>query len=127
LDKDFKEFLRKASMFGQYFQISDINRVFGDHYDTGTQFLAWKKDVDSYNFLARNDEESEDANDWFFRHITVSAAIYDTLSFEQRTQWHLQIARYLESSNESNLESIAFHYSRTPEVLKNVHYLEKLG
>ncbi|KAJ3402730.1 hypothetical protein HDV05_008271, partial [Chytridiales sp. JEL 0842] len=132
LDKDFQDFLRKAAMFGQYFHVADINKTFGTKYDHDGRLKSWITKVDQYRFLAIHEGEDINEDDIYFKHITVQTAIYESLSYELRSQWHLQISRQYEEqltndNEEALITSIAHHYSRTTDVEKIVYYLEKLG
>ncbi|KAJ3404110.1 hypothetical protein HDV05_007354, partial [Chytridiales sp. JEL 0842] len=133
LEKQFQDFLRKASLFGQYFNVSDINEVFDTEYGHDADIKSWIEKADQYRFLSVH-EGDDNGDSLFFKHITVQTAIYESLSYEQREQWHLKIAtslekklRYASANSDSSIAVIGHHYSKTSEIEKNVYYLERLG
>ncbi|KAJ3404579.1 hypothetical protein HDV05_007089, partial [Chytridiales sp. JEL 0842] len=132
LDKQYQDFLRKASLFGQYFSVENINAVFGTVYGKAGSFKSWIEKADNYRFLAIQEGDDIDGDEFFFRHITVQSAIYESLSYEIRSQWHLKAGLCLEqrltpANCDSILPTISHHFSKTSEIEKNVYYLERLG
>ncbi|KAJ3195198.1 hypothetical protein HK101_000853 [Irineochytrium annulatum] len=67
-----------------------------------------------------------------FRHIGILNAIYDSLSFAERRSMNKHVAGVLEGllsdeNQDTLLPSIEFHYSRTGDVDKIIHYRDVLG
>ncbi|KAJ3411480.1 hypothetical protein HDV05_002133 [Chytridiales sp. JEL 0842] len=132
LDTDFQDFLKKASICGQYFHLSDMEAL-GLEVENVELFYDWIETKDQYNFLrAHQDSPEQHTGSFMFNHISVMLAIYESQPFEQRVKHHLKLAEYFERevnvlNEESLLPTIAFHYSRTPLVAKNVRYMETLA
>ncbi|KAJ3412860.1 hypothetical protein HDV05_008796 [Chytridiales sp. JEL 0842] len=135
LDYDFQEFLRRASILGQYFTESDLLHIF-DIEDVNDR-VEWIKKRDKFNFIVVQDEpdqptsksvkvksnvevnaepldgelevpvEPPDVNHFFFRHITAMTAVYESQPFEERATRHLEAALYYEGMiSNSNQEFI---------------------
>ncbi|KAJ3164765.1 hypothetical protein HK101_000350 [Irineochytrium annulatum] len=155
LNDGFQNLLKFAAFSGQvlflavfapltrkkYFNVEDTLR-FGDFNMSLAD--AWKQieQHDVYKFLVcqkiatTNDSPSSRSNcSIFFRHITISNAIYNSFPYEFRMDVNGKIAEVLEgqfvdddSETAANLLGrIDFHYSRTKNVSKIVHYKVKLG
>ncbi|KAJ3408585.1 hypothetical protein HDV05_004937 [Chytridiales sp. JEL 0842] len=153
LDEDFKEYLRKASIMGQYFSESDLVSIF--NVEPVGDRTEWIKSLDKYGFLvlpdrsssssAKPDEVDKMVDDhdeykevsgdglcYSFRNVTSMSAIYSSQSFEERAQRHSDVTAYYETlltpANEDYLlPLLTFHYSKTSETKKHIKYLEKLG
>jgi hypothetical protein len=88
--------------------------------------------MDKFQFLQRqeNGEALDDA--YYFRHISIMNAIYESISFEQRDKMHELVAIYYEEQlNDETMEVflplVSFHYAKTSKVPKMLLYMEKLG
>ncbi|KAJ3411052.1 hypothetical protein HDV05_002874 [Chytridiales sp. JEL 0842] len=132
LDATFKDFLRKTSIIGQYFNLSDYELAFGQLPFTNREELHnWITEMDKYNFLVWHQKDRA-SDDLYFNHITVMKSIYDSQSYEERASLHLQLAKQFErlitdQNMDALLPTVAYHYSKTSEVIKKIKYLESLG
>ncbi|KAJ3213056.1 hypothetical protein HDU67_003440 [Dinochytrium kinnereticum] len=138
----FQEFLKRASILGQYFNISDVLPLLDMENATVEDIVNSISSYDRFHFLvissstAGNGNESEgegDTGDCYFRHITIMNTIYDSLPFEGRQSLHLKAAQYFERLLEEHqdrselLPVVSFHYFRSGAVEKAVVCLEELG
>ncbi|KAJ3208377.1 hypothetical protein HDU67_006784 [Dinochytrium kinnereticum] len=73
------------------------------------------------------------SNSYAFRHISITNAIYESMPFSRRIELHGCIAEMLEMSAESAanrravLPVIAYHYTRSDNIVQKVNVLEELG
>ncbi|KAJ3411241.1 hypothetical protein HDV05_002488 [Chytridiales sp. JEL 0842] len=133
LDNVFKDILRKASIFGkQYFNLSDVANALELGSVDLKELIEIIARMDKYSFLAHhNGTESNDA-EMYFRHSSVMTAVYESLPYEQRIEYHLKVAQYYERQmidniDESLMTAVSHHYSRTSDLAKHVQYLENLA
>ncbi|KAJ3189007.1 hypothetical protein HK101_009015 [Irineochytrium annulatum] len=156
LDVTVQRMLKTASVLGLDFDIRDVIEVGNFEYTTEAA-MKLLKDNDHNNFLIFYEAEpfheegdevaadppsdpppilSEDAALYAcaFRHCTILNAIYESLSYEERTNIHKTTAAVLETRmNEdeagrwSLLPSVEFHYARSNEAEKILDYKEELG
>ncbi|KAJ3193554.1 hypothetical protein HK101_004622 [Irineochytrium annulatum] len=116
----FQRMLRGASVLGQL-----TNMPISE-----TEALRIIKENDIYDFITI--EESDEEIGSFFRHVGISTAIYDSLSFDERLEANASVGNMFElllddSNRSAVLPSLEFHFSRTREVDKIVTYKEELG
>ncbi|KAJ3411259.1 potassium channel, sub T, member 1 [Chytridiales sp. JEL 0842] len=132
LDDSFKNFLRKASIFGQYFSTDSVTSVFGLTFGKDHDVKDWIQQMDKYGFLLSHEKDTANVSDYYFKHISVMQCIYDTQPYEERSRQHHQVAEFYESicaghDMDALLPIIAYHYSKTTNMKKNFLYLESLG
>ncbi|KAJ3103743.1 hypothetical protein HDU96_009163 [Phlyctochytrium bullatum] len=140
-----QDFLKKACILGQYFNLTDVATLMEleDSLDElrdrivtydKFRFLVLQLSPDEYD--KAKDAKIEDfesvASACYFRHITIMNTIYDLLPFGERQAMHLRAARYyeelLEKVDRSDLlPTVAFHYYHAGSAEKIVMYLEELG
>ncbi|KAJ3116678.1 hypothetical protein HDU96_009029 [Phlyctochytrium bullatum] len=130
LEFQFQEFLRTASIFGQYFDVLDVMELLESEEDPA-RFLDLIRTEDRFGFL-KEVEPNEEATLFFFRHISIVNAIYESLSFLQRSAKHAQVGAILEKKRVDKnctvlLPSLFHHYSRTDLTEKRITYAEELG
>ncbi|KAJ3410831.1 hypothetical protein HDV05_003192 [Chytridiales sp. JEL 0842] len=126
----FQIILRGASIFGQYFDLADLACCLP--FDATPEELSQIiQSQDKYQYLVKQDSGPYA---YYFRHIQIMTAIYDSQSFSERADNHLDAAEYFEEMlNEANREHVlpllAYHYKKTDVqfVHKQVQYLEELA
>jgi len=66
---------------------------------------------------------------YIFKHIVTQEVAYESLSYNTRAQLHELLAKYLEAiyPNDLPLNLLAFHYSRTENLVKKREYLRRSG
>ncbi|KAJ3279264.1 hypothetical protein HDU76_009567 [Blyttiomyces sp. JEL0837] len=148
LSQQFQEILRVASCLGQYFTLLDVAEVGGLDI-TPSDMSIIIDSSDRYNFLAITQTQNESVEldneagpnsnsntssniTCSFRHISIMNAIYESLSYSERSTINLTAATRLEATlTEENqdfiLPGMSFHYSRTNDFDKSIWCLEKLG
>ncbi|KAJ3411244.1 Ubiquitin fusion degradation protein 4 [Chytridiales sp. JEL 0842] len=132
LDDEFKDLLRKASIFGQYFNVTDICESVGESM-TVDGCLKMIESMDKYAFLAHQNGMDKTEGEMYFRHISVMNAIYESLPYEQRVDYHLSAAQYFEKqmiehhAADSLMPIVSYHFSRTSDIAKHIQYLETLA
>ncbi|KAJ3414713.1 hypothetical protein HDV05_006150 [Chytridiales sp. JEL 0842] len=92
---------------------------------------------DTFHYLVKQDQDEAGGHPYFFRHIQLMQALYNSQSFSERSATHLAAAEYYESqlagqispqaSRDSTLPVVLYHYRKTSDVHKQVMYLEELG
>ncbi|KAJ3416378.1 hypothetical protein HDV05_001946 [Chytridiales sp. JEL 0842] len=128
----FKKFLLYASVLGQYFHVGTIYEAFGFEELDPSAAKDWIAKEDTFHFLVP--QENAPAGSFYFRHIQVMNCIYESQSYESREKLHFQAAVHFEqllhgdfASTDTILPLITYHFSKTNEVGKNVHYMEQLS
>ncbi|KAJ3411258.1 hypothetical protein HDV05_002474 [Chytridiales sp. JEL 0842] len=133
LDDTFKDFLRKASIIGQYFNTDAIASVFELNFVNDDDVKEWIQQMDKFGFLVSQEKDMANVGDYYFKHISVMKSIYDTQPYEERSRRHHRVAEFYErvagdgQEMDALLPIIAYHYSKTTNMKKNFFYLESLG
>ncbi|KAJ3410826.1 hypothetical protein HDV05_003187 [Chytridiales sp. JEL 0842] len=130
LSPQFQMILRSASIFGQYFDLSDLACCMNLE-ATPEELTHMIQSQDKYQYLVKHDSGPYA---YYFRHIQIMNAIYDSQSFSERAESHLNAAEYFEEMiNEANRELIlpflAYHYKKTDVQFldKQIQYIEELA
>ncbi|KAJ3191259.1 hypothetical protein HK101_007925 [Irineochytrium annulatum] len=155
LNPTFQQILKAASILGQYFVLTDVLDILRLDW-SDDQALELIRESDTYSFLLLpkpelkaektdhllvGDSFIDDMPDvpakvgsicLAFRHIGIMNAIYDSLAYEERIKMNAFVAGVLEvllsdENEDTLLPSIEYHYSRTGETKKIIHYREMLG
>ncbi|KAJ3098115.1 hypothetical protein HDU97_004299 [Phlyctochytrium planicorne] len=134
LDADFQAFLRVASVFGQYFSLESVLAVSSIQPTVqDLQTLINQHDIFGFLNVKSVSDIQDTKTEYYFRHISITNAIYDGLSFSRRIELHTAIAEMLETiadeemKREDLLPMIGFHYARSDKIVKKVEVLEELG
>ncbi|ORX57167.1 hypothetical protein BCR36DRAFT_278695 [Piromyces finnis] len=149
LNSDYQEFLRVASVVGQ-FKVIDIKNFISTQYKKDYNFLnsgsdeilndenespeALFKSLDKYGFLKLIYQDSDEwlESTYAFSSDMIQKAIYTLNTFSKREEIHLYFAHFFEQEFISNPErqdllvSIYDHYSHSPDKQKTKVYLEKV-
>ncbi|KAJ3319023.1 hypothetical protein HDU76_000665 [Blyttiomyces sp. JEL0837] len=142
LNPQFQEFLRVASVFGQYFDAEEVSGVM-DEGITTRDLTEMIEEYDRFTYLEsmtpsdtlreqNNDPTLERPKIYRFSHVMICNAIYESQAFARRRDTHLKIALFLESllideNRNKLLPSIAYHFGRTTHRQKIYRYLEELA
>ncbi|KAJ3208005.1 hypothetical protein HDU67_007080 [Dinochytrium kinnereticum] len=125
LDTFLQAVLKLASILGQYFLLDDILFLLEDE----------TLDVDAVEEVIRRGDEFEfaeecydtDSFDFFFRHISIRNAIYESIALAERKRLHLMVAERYERYLENNLDEtmavmpvMCYHFWRSSDVKKMV-------
>ena len=74
---------------------------------------------------------TENDLDFLFKHVITQEVAYETMLYSQRQQLHATIAAALETRYSSNdgevIDLLAYHYSRSNDRQKALHYLQRAG
>ncbi|KAJ3102407.1 hypothetical protein HDU96_009646 [Phlyctochytrium bullatum] len=132
LNINFQNFLQHASIFGQYFDVSDVCALMndGDDEDDLMNLIAAE---DTFSFLKSNVDAALGLASFSFRHITIANTIYESISYSKRSTLHSELGSILERKlapdNRSFLLPLIYHhYSQTSQVVdKRLSYSEELG
>jgi len=150
LNSDYQDFLKVASVVGQ-FKVIDIKNFISCKYKKDFTFLRSEeeansygedelslessfKDLDKYGFLKLiyQDNESWLKNTYEFSSDMIQKAIYTINTFSKREEVHLYFAHFFEQEYLANpdrqdlLVSIYEHYSHSTDKQKTKIYLEKV-
>ncbi|KAJ3106989.1 hypothetical protein HDU96_008043 [Phlyctochytrium bullatum] len=130
LSSEFQTLLHHASIYGQYFDIVDVKELSDMDRDVDS-LIQLILNEDRSSFLV-HDHGSTDTS-FYFRHISISTIIYESLSFSRREQLHRRAAEILERNftkhnREVLLPQVYHHYSlTTSSAEKRIQYSEELG
>ncbi|KAJ3095904.1 hypothetical protein HDU97_006433 [Phlyctochytrium planicorne] len=132
LHSSFRDFLLKACIFGQYFDLVDIEAISDDPNCTVETLSELIFRYDTFNFIECLDLNTPHPTLFFFRHISFSNSIYDTLSFSERSILHRRAGEVYESrldpaNRDLLLPTLAMHYSLSDCHSKHVDYMEELA
>ncbi|KAJ3415361.1 hypothetical protein HDV05_005098 [Chytridiales sp. JEL 0842] len=131
LNPQFQVVLRSASILGRYFDLADLACCL--------PFEATPEDIeqiiqsqDKYRYLVKQD--SGGPFSYAFDTVQILTVIYDSQSFSERADSHLDAAEYFEEMlNDANREQVlpllAYHYKKTDfqYLNKQIQYLEELA
>ncbi|KAJ3135972.1 hypothetical protein HK101_004055, partial [Irineochytrium annulatum] len=117
----------------QFMKENDVNAfiLFPDgHQDKREETTPWE-----FSELAKDADENAKFKgagiQLSFRHIGILNAIYEALSYDERSQMNNFMAKAFENlfiqGNDNVLPSVEFHYSRTGDIAKIIHYRDMLG
>ncbi|KAJ3414708.1 hypothetical protein HDV05_006145 [Chytridiales sp. JEL 0842] len=133
LDPAFQSLLLKASILGQYFILEDLCYFLPGKSQSVEDLQRLIEQHDTYHYLIKQEQDESGEHPWFFRHIQIMQALYNSQSFAERSATHLQAAEYYEASLELStnrdfiLPIVAYHYRKTSDIQKQITYLEELG
>ncbi|OGO37871.1 MAG: hypothetical protein A2Z03_06945 [Chloroflexi bacterium RBG_16_56_8] len=118
--------LKVASVIGRVFPFSWLHGYYpslGDK-ETVKENLARLSRVD---LTPLDTPEPELA--YIFKHIVTQEVTYQSLSYTTRAKLHELLAHYLEETHRDNppLDFLAFHYSRSENLIKKREYLRRAG
>ncbi len=121
-----KLLLQKSAVIGRKFSVSVLSQVetkMGNTVDIlpGVKYLSENDFIQSIN----------DHDQFQFKHILIQEVSYNTLLESNKKLLHKLIAEVIEEANSQNLNQqyydLAFHYDRTDENEKAIHYLFEAG
>ncbi|KAJ3414704.1 Adenylate cyclase type 10 [Chytridiales sp. JEL 0842] len=133
LDPAFQSLLLKASILGQYFILEDLCYFLPGKSRSVEDLQRLIEQHDKYHYLIKQEQDESGEHPWFFRHIQIMQALYNSQSFAERSATHLQAAEYYEGALELStnrdfiLPIVAYHYRKTSDIQKQITYLEELG
>jgi len=64
---------------------------------------------------------------YLFKHIITHEVVYGSLAEEVRVRLHGQVAAWLEQAGSTDLDLLAYHYSRSENIAKRREYLRRAG
>jgi tetratricopeptide (TPR) repeat protein len=126
LTEPLKVTLKVASVIGRVFLFSWLH---GYYPALGEETIV----KDHLTELSRLDLTPLDTPDpelaYLFKHIVTQEVAYESLSYTTRAQLHEHLAQYLEARypDDPPLEALAYHYSRSNNLVKKREYLRKSG
>lgn len=119
-----QDILIRAAVFGQSFEYDGLLKLCHG-YMGETQVRAALEGAIETSFLTAPEEIV-----YRFHHPLMQEAIYSTLSFSQRQNWHAQIGDWLverQQAPDEALELIAYHYLRGKNIDKAAHFGRRAG
>lgn len=137
LSQEYREILIAASCFGKHFRLQHIADINPDSEMKVEDFKAIIRSNDKFRFLetgqklpGQNSHEDDDV--YFFRNSAIAEAIYESISYKDRQNLNLKIAKMYESQlTEGNrtllLPTISLYYSRSKDHFKSIQYSEELA
>ncbi|MDM8531496.1 adenylate/guanylate cyclase domain-containing protein [Anaerolineales bacterium HSG25] len=105
--------LKRCAVLGGGFSDTAVLRLSQPQIEMDGVHKALKQ-ATQFSFLTRRR-----GNVYYFHHPLMQEAIYSTLSFKQRQQWHKRVADWLCDNlgdEEQNLEQVVYHYMRSNNI-----------
>lgn len=128
LNEEQKATLKVASAIGRLFKAAILWGAFGDS-NGALQGQASLDRLASADMLAL--EQVEPELTYLFKHVMTQEVAYESLPFATRGVLHNKIGAFIERAYAGQLDSLvdtlAFHYDRSPNVAKRREYLLKAG
>ncbi|KAI8840899.1 hypothetical protein BC829DRAFT_18212 [Chytridium lagenaria] len=131
---DLQELLKVVSIFGMQFNLEEVCAIWNPSL-TRQNLIQIITSHDKYSFLLPTSSkdagfEGDSISDamYGFRHQTIMEAIYERIPYSFRTDMHFRIGNYFEDRgcDSIHLPLLCYHYSRSNNYVKKLHYLEKL-
>ena len=117
-----QDVLKRAAVMGVAFETAGLLNLCQDRMSAQEAEIALER-ITQAGFVAEGQN-----NHYHFNHPLMQEAIYTTLSFSQRRQWHTKLGDWLESRQpEQFLELIAYHYMRGNNPQKAAHFARRAG
>ncbi|KAJ3208614.1 hypothetical protein HDU67_006627 [Dinochytrium kinnereticum] len=138
LSSAFQNFLQKACILGQYFALDDVRQIL----DTPTTNDALRLLIateDHFSFLKPDEilltppaRSNRQHRHYFFRHITIAGAVYDSLGAAVTMRLHERVGRMLEAkisigNRDRLLPLLCHHFAMGGVPEKRILYAEELG
>lgn len=123
--------LRVASVIGQHFSLEAVAEVAGKSADDCYVELMTSSDALEFITIDADADESSKYS-MSFRSAMLQSCVYSTMLFRQREKFHKHVASSYEAFLNDNtrhqlLLLIHFHYERTNDVTKRIHYMEAVA
>jgi tetratricopeptide (TPR) repeat protein len=126
LPADEKDLLQTLAVIGREFSASLVHAVVGQYDDRLDTMLD---DLQLREFIYEQPAAGE--ADYIFKHALTQEVAYSSILAERRQFLHSHIAQAIESLAgarvEEHIEELAHHYSRSANLAKAVHYLQRAG
>ncbi|HXW00460.1 MAG TPA: tetratricopeptide repeat protein, partial [Anaerolineae bacterium] len=116
--------LKIASVIGPSFQRSLLSAI---HPLQQTQFLLSSQLEDLENEKLIRLEVPAPKWEYIFHNVITQEVVYEGLLLAQRRQLHRAVGAALENLVPDEVEQLAFHYSRSDDWAKALHYLKIAG
>ncbi|KAJ3208161.1 hypothetical protein HDU67_006965 [Dinochytrium kinnereticum] len=127
LDPFLQVILKLASILGQYFFLPDIVFLLNDETVESDAVEMAIRRGDEFEFVQIEESSETNSFNFFFRHISIRNAIYESIALTERQRLHLIVAeRYEQCVGESLDKTMAamplmcYHYWRSGDVKKMV-------
>ena len=121
LPEDLKEVLQGASAIGRVFGYPLLAQVM----QNGVALAQSLRHLEDLEFIYPTSLAPQ--QEYSFKHVLTQEAVYGTLLRSKRAAYHEQIGQALETLYLDRLEEcyelLAYHYTRSPNTDKAVHYL----
>ena len=123
LDTSSRKILQAASVIGREFDLTVLEKVI--HPASNEQFERSLANLVEKAFISPG--EGKPANEYLFRHVLTSDAVYSTLLRKDRETLHGKVAEAIEKCFsdrlESQIEVLAGHFLRSARLDRALHYL----
>ncbi|MFN8454458.1 MAG: tetratricopeptide repeat protein [Anaerolineae bacterium] len=124
LSEEEKLTLKVASVIGPSFQRSLLSAAHPLHQ---TRFLLTSQLDDLEKEKLIRLEAPAPKWEYMFHNVVTQEVVYEGLLLAQRRQLHRQVGQALENLVPDEVEQLAFHYSRSDDQAKAIHYLKIAG
>ncbi|KAI8851101.1 hypothetical protein BC829DRAFT_465329 [Chytridium lagenaria] len=138
LHSDYQHVLRCASILGQYVDLHELSLLQDNENLRPEGIRSLIAIHDQFEFLKPCGDAFDDSNTnagvYYFRHISIMNAIYQSVAYAEREALHLRVAKHLDrvvqsnpSRKEQTLPTICYHYWRTRDAAKILERASELG
>jgi class 3 adenylate cyclase/tetratricopeptide (TPR) repeat protein len=124
LEENQKLAIKLASVIGKQFEIRVLYQSLPLK-RTPEQVMGYIRSLEQQQFISLDSLYPEPL--YSFRHAITQEVTYQTLLYDQRKQWHWNVAASLETLQPNNWERLAYHFSQTDDVDRAYTYLVKAG
>ncbi|MBN2027698.1 MAG: AAA family ATPase [Actinobacteria bacterium] len=125
LPEELKETLQVASTIGRQFSNNLLEKVTG----IGKSLSSYLLELQSLEFIYEKALFPEPQ--YIFKHALTQEVAYESLLLKRRREIHARIGRVIEELCEETLEdhyeTLAYHYSRSDDAERAIHYLKLSG
>jgi tetratricopeptide (TPR) repeat protein len=123
-----KTTLKVASIIGRVFKASWL---WGSYPALGSPEMV-KQHLETLNRLDITPlDKPEPELEYLFKHITIQEVAYDSLAFAMRETLHEAVGRFIEQAYADSLaqylDILAYHYGRSPNMVKQRLYFRQAG
>ncbi len=122
LTEDVRQALQMASVIGRRFQLQLIRNVAGAE----SELDSWLAELERYDMI-----RALERSFYNFADTLVQEVAYDSLLLQRRREFHKRIGETLEATFKDDLaansETLAYHFSRSSDRDKALHYLMLAG
>lgn len=124
LEENQKLVIKLASVIGKQFEIRVLYQSLPLK-RTPEEIMRYIRALEQEQFISLDSLYPEPL--YSFRHAITQEVTYQTLLYDQRKRWHLNVALALENLQPHSWERLAYHFSKTDDTDRAYVYLVRAG